>query len=212
MDEGTGTSVANDIGTVDITLDGATWASDPTYYNGEATSYDGIDDSFYTTSTDSWNDQEYSFASWFKIDNNDGAAVLATASNTQNSGGIPDNGWQLLISAGPELRLLHANSGTLNDVYRDTFSNTGISYGNWYFMAFSANGDNADFYIWDTNAQILNISATAGRGVGGNKYITGMERYGLDRNVEGLVDTPFASRTTALTESEFQQLYDLTNR
>jgi hypothetical protein len=213
MDEGSGTAVVNDIGPVDITLDGATWASDSSYEGGEATSYDGVNDLYYTASTDSWNGSEYSFAKWINVTGTDKAAFLIRASDDQgNTGGHASNGWAITFPSGPEFRVIHYESGNINGVYRETWSNIGLSTGNWYFVALAGNGNSADVYIWDSNSQILSTSGTATRGTGGAKYLTGMVRPDIGRYVEGLVDTPFASQTVALSESEFEDLWNLTKR
>lgn len=207
MDEGSGSSLADSLDTgVSGSLDGAGWATDTGSPgdNDKVTAYDGVDDLGYSSSTYAGaNGTTVSGAIWINITSYDDYAEILWGGDTQNDPSNMNDGWRLAPDASAvNLRVWHHSGGSQTS--SNGISGTDITNG-WVFIAYAANGDSANVYIWDTSGLQNSTSFTGARGTG-SEYV-GWAGDTIGQFTESDVAMVMTSESE-VSQSQFQEIYD----
>jgi len=193
----------NDIGTVDIDLLNTSWDSDAKYSDGEAVQLNGNNSRWQSQSSFGINNQQISWAGWyFDITSADGGAPVAWSSG----GSLPSDGWIIEFrSGGSELKLRFRDGGNSTPISINT------SLPDSFFFGLALDGNDAELYIWNETTQLFNEQGSGSRGDKGvNKLLGGGGRSDAGRFIDAVYDEAFVSTTTALSEQEFEDLWELT--
>jgi len=202
MDEGSGTTLADDVGSTNANLVGGTWVSDTSSVGGSHTDYDGVDDRWDTPSF-GINGSEYTFMTWVRWDSVNDLDTIASATDSSFR-----NGWALTLDGSQNWRINH-----LDDSFDTAVSlSESPATETWYFAAAVGVDDEATIYVYDNNNLIATDSGTSTRTTG-DRELYGMAANGeTDRNINGQADAPAVSTTTALTQSEIEDYWQATQR
>jgi hypothetical protein len=206
MDEGSGTALANAIGSVDASLSGATWATDSTAVGGYKTVYDGVDNFWETDSPLSLNSTAYSAMTWVEFDDTteSGPWVLSCGDPTQI-----DNGW-LIQQVTDGLRAVHLTTGGASFNSSDTISGIDTN-GQRYFTAISATNDQGTIYAYDDASQIGSVSFDLTRSQTGTETVVGMIRPSDNEfGVSGAADAPAFAQDYEMSQTEIEQYWQAT--
>ena len=214
MDEGSGTYLNNDVGSLDGYLSRDNWDTDSDF--GNVTKYDGDfngdDDADLGGSTERFwiGEENISFAMWVKITEASNFRPVAYSTQTQEnrSGDEIENGWRLQIRPSVD------DDGYVSIQYEHINNGDNESVGpridvdeEWLFVAVAMSGDDADVYIWNDDEQVGTTSGSESRGVVDDNYLNWMGDPNLDSNNEGFVAEVRAWRER-LSESELQDVWE----
>lgn len=211
VDEGSGTTWADAEGSVSATPNNGTWVSNSSYVGGYAVDFNSTDGWWVTDSTLGINNQSVSYCGWVKIPSGypNYFHLADTPATSDTSTGLPSDGWVWEEDGNGNLALYFRSGGSNTDVLSTRWT---VVTGEWVFVALSIDSsDNANMYVWDTTGQIYNQSGSGTRGgVGTNLYLRNLVNGGS--HVGAVVDSPMVSTSTVLTESQFQDIWNHTNR
>ena len=206
-DEGSGTTVANSIGDVDINVVGGAWVSDSKYTGGFALDYDS-DDYWELESPIDINGSELTVCFWTdEISPTDQFGRIITT--TDDPSGRPEDGWELQFDGqnSDEYLFQHRTGGSSNNVINTSGPDAATQD---LFWAITIDGDNARIRIYDTEEKVFDESGSGTRGTTNDSPMIGMRGDG--NGSEGVWDSTFASQTDELSESEIEEIWEETNR
>jgi len=154
MDEGSGTSVSDSIGSDTGTLSGAGWVSDADATGGQKTTYAGSDD--YMEAPADANEQEFSAMGWWEFDNTGTSDDIFGSTNASNEG------WRLThATSGDDLRLAYIGSS-----FNVVGSAGPVNTSDWFFVAVTGSGTAGTLYIYNTSGLVDSVNASvAGRNI-----------------------------------------------
>ena len=202
MDEGSGSTAANDVGLIDLDLFGAGWTSDSKYFGGEATTYDGTDHWFRTESEIDINGTELTVMAW--VENLDPGDATPRILHSGDGDSRPDDGWEITLNDQNEWGVNHRDNGSTNNVIDDV---SGPDPSNQeYFVVYRASGDNGQMLIYDDTEQVFDESGSGSRGQTSSAHISGM-RGGFDNFTGGVVDAPAASTTDDMSVDDVEEYW-----
>lgn len=197
--EGTGTVVADSVGSNDADLIGAIWEEDNFRYT-YSTVYDGTDDRWETQNEFGINGQNATMIGWVYYQSNADYAPLLSARDFSTG-----DGWKIDIAPGPVLRVTNQSGGSATH-QQGTYN---LVSGTWYFLAGTVDGDTTNVYLWDRSSQLDNFSLTASRGQS-QTTMGGMGRKDNLNYVEGKVAEALASTSTTMTQTEIANYWEQT--
>jgi len=214
MDEGSGSTLNDSIGAITATFLG-TWLNASRFTGGTATQYDATDENWTTDSNININGQSWGVGFWITDVSNPadfGGLIASYPPNIQ-----PNNGWAVFLGdtgsgsseATDTLTVRHRNNGGINDAISN-LSIPDLGDGDDYFVGVSGNGDTTSIYIWDESQQLTSTSGTGIRGQTADAPLTGMDRAGS--SLDGVMDDVHIAQGNVITESEFEQIRNDTNR
>ena len=206
MDEGTGTTLNDNIGNIPASLSGASWLEDADAEGGWKTSYDGTDDYWETDDAFGINGSDYTGMVWLEYDDSmegDSTAYLHAMDGTN------DNGWGIGMSGGSpgQPRLVHRDAGSFNMAELST----SINDGEWYLLAAAGSGDTGTLYLYDSDGYVEDASFNESRGQQ-DVHLRGMARMNDSFHAPGNVDAPAVSTDTEMTKSEIEEYWQATLR
>lgn len=204
MDEGSGSSLSDDIGDIDGTLRGASWDTDDHF--GDITTYDGNDNDAYSDDEFYINDENASLALWWRYHSigADPARVVQVIDDIYQERNANDR-WELIFDGDGELVVILAKDHD----FETAISGIDVSKDTWYFSAIALDGDNVSFYMWDRDGELYDESGSEPRGTG-DKRIMLMAVPQHDRFTEGDVAEVYMSDET-VSKSDFEQIWEYTN-
>jgi len=210
MDEGSGTALGNDIGTVDASLTSATWVAASKYTGGYATDYDGVDDYWSVDSRIDVNGQQWGVAFWTDQIVPVSASRLIRTSDVQSISSEMNNGLRVEFDAGASDTLLIAALNGANN--RDIQTGiTAIDYSAQdVFTALRVDGNSVNILVYNSSAQQTDQTYTLSRGQTADAYLQGMA--GSGNYTEGRFDTPFAWQGVQPTVSDIEDVWQATIR
>jgi len=205
MDEGSGTLASDTVGSVSLSLYGANWQTDSTYEGGYSTSYDGTDDYYISDSAFGVTNSQFTAMQWFNINSvPDDYGTIFIAKDGKNSDHV--DGWSVYhANTSHKLRLSVFDGGSRTDAI-DTNS---VSYpaGEDVFVALVGDGSSHTLYAYDSTQQLGSASGSGSRGTSEANLI-GMASTG--NYSTGLVDSPVVSTTTAMSQSDIEEVWQQT--
>jgi len=203
--EGSGSTLSASKGAVNMSLNFSTWVTG-TQFNGDtAPDADGSDDIATTTSNINVNGSQATVCFW--TDGLDSGGSFSGLRNTRPDKNLPTNGHVTFLEQNETtLGLRYFNNGSKNDVFRGLTIPDASS--TQLFFAVVINGDNGTVYVYDINGQQATGSGTATRGQTGDVPLSMMA--GVGDHTEGAFDDVVASTTSALSQSEVEQVLNNT--
>ena len=203
MDEGSGSTLSDSVGSVSATLNGATWLSNSKYTGGVATDYDGVDDWWGTDENIDINGEEATVLFWGDTisPQDDFARLMSTSPSDSDN---PVNGWQIVFEQqdpsqyGIALFENESSSFAFRDVSGPDASSQDL------FYAITLNGDTARLQIFDDGGRVFDESGSASRGQTSDAPLTGMA--GNDRYNEGVQDDVMA-RASELSDQTIEDIW-----
>jgi len=218
FDDGSGSTVANEEGSIDLELNGASWEANSNFEGGQAASYDGANDWLVSASRGNWNTSDITICGWVFISSSDDDPPLIDTSGS-SKGSVQDEGGVTIdfrTSSGTvSLRLQHLDSGgSASDIF--SFGDETVNTGQWYFYGYTASGDSGRLRVWqaesDGGSKVIDNSGTATRGgIGNSKYLHSMGRTDFSRFTDGLTDAFFAAAGSELSESDLNTIREETD-
>jgi len=211
MDEGSGSTLNDSVGSVTSSLVSGSWVSASKYTGGFATDYDGANSYWATDSEIDINGQSQGVAGWFEITGGDDRG---DAFNARTGTGSDARGWELQVRTDGEVRQVHYDSsGSASIVCSSTDDAVTLSLdGTDYFIAITVDGDMANLYIWDSSQQLVNTSGTGARAQTTSQPFEGMRNGAEGLYLAGQNDDPHWSVDAAIPESDYQSIYEGTLR
>jgi len=209
LDEGSGSTVDDSVGSIQATLNGPTWVSNASGTGGFWIDLDGADD-WWVTDQFAINQQQYTVAGWINPTSVPTAGnVVNTVSGPNSGDGRTDGGFVWQFADSSTIELSHYSGGSRNSVTTQS-----VSIGQWLFVGIVGDGDTGEIYVWDNNAQIGSSSGTGTREISGqeNAHVRLGAQTDGSRYVEGQMDDWVFSNTTAATESQLESFYQETQR
>jgi len=165
-DEGTGSTAANDLRSIDFSLSGAGWSSDSF---GTYVTLDGSDDYMLSDNSSLGLNNEYGVGCWIEISSNSDAYAGVIKEDDAPSGNANDG---LVIDTDDgtnPMRFRNRDSGGTNSI--DEYS---YSFDTRLFVAQSTDtNDNGEAYVWDESTQQFSSTATAAFGNGIERLLIG---------------------------------------
>ena len=212
MNEGSGSSVADNIGDETVSLNGASWLSDSKYEGGFATTYqDG--DHWITDNPIDIRSQEQTVCVWIDdctIPNNTFPQIVGTGQTNQ---GIVAGGWYVGFESDntDSYAVQHGDSsGSTTNALRDVSGPDASTED--VFLAYSLDGETGNLFLYDNNGLVNSEIGQSERSTEGETELLGMMRDNGSRSVSGNVDTPFLSVDTALPQSDIDDIWNATRR
>jgi len=201
MDEGTGATVNDSVGSLDGTITGATWVSDSDSVGGSHLDFDGSDDHIDLGSVT--NEPQTTIAFWVNMDafgaNNNSDFIIFWSQN----GGV-DTGMMVLFDA----QRLRVNIGSSQAILSSALS-TNV----WYHIGLSyfSNGT-VESTIYDASTQIetTNSLTNVSNGTinnGTREFYLMEDTYGGSVNADGSLDDVIIA-DTGLSRSRIRQFRD----
>lgn len=212
-DEGTGSVVANSIGSTDISHGDATWTSDTTYNGGVAINAQ-VGNVLVSESTIDLGSTNVSFSCWVEdVDypNNENALIFGLAENDISNGlrSLNDGGWGLVsTSSSPQsgYQIIH---GTGSGRATDLFSITSDPSVEHLMLCYTSDGNDYDFYVMDTEGNTQDVqSGTLQRATTTEGKLQFQDAFG--DFVKSKFDDITASTDTTLSESDFRSIANST--
>jgi len=205
IDEGSGTTLNDSVGSVNATINGATWESESGTVGGQYLEYDGVDDHFATDSTlgidkgtvCGWvRPKEFTnFSNMFfiwgeDVNNGDNGIYVATEST---------EGEILTVGSDP-----NAGSVLRNVPF--------VSTNSWGFFGFTWDGTDHRLITFDNSSELADQTASAGKNTSGSEtlYVGGNPADGAF--LEGDTDFFVATQDRTLTKAEITDLWEATQR
>jgi len=204
IDEGSGTTLNDSVGSVSATINGATWQSESGPVGGQYLSLDGIDDNWITDSSVDANQTAFTFFGWARFDNfvefNERFAGGGERGDAEG-----EEGWYISSDANDgELLVVCGKSSTVRNT---PFA----SAGDWGFIGLILDGDSTRLITYDNSQELADVSGSGGRtptsgdllylGSGG----AGAGAFGGDCDFVGWADSK-------LTKTELTDLWEATKR
>ena len=212
-DEGSGDTLENDIGDVDIDLldDGTGWSWDSnSKWDGDtAPESDGSNDTIFESQQDvkALNAESGGIVFWVEVTAHDSNAPLY--STDVASAGTPENGTTIRLDDS-DIKLLQQDSGSgaREDIYDAQKIDERVLY--------AVGWDGNDVYIWgyDTSAdastaQFLNETEPDERGISDDETLSGFGRTDADRYITGGVEQ-IATFDETPTQNDVEQFWEVT--
>jgi len=207
MDEGSGTTLQDSVGSQPATLNnGGNWTNVSGATGDTVPVLDGIDDYWQSDNAFGINGTQYGVCGWIYVDsttdNNSGVVNCGTGDPAYDPNAAGE-GWSILMRDTPAIVWAHRPGGEI--------ATESISFDKWYFYGLSGDGDSANYYLWDNNNLVTSGSATVSRsGVGNNYNLMGGVRSGLF--IDGYADVTSLSTTTTVSQSDFETVWQNTRR
>jgi len=206
MGEGSGTSLADGLGTVDATFGAATWQSDPTFTQNDAIVLDGTDDEWVSDSTVARSTSNMSICGWFNPEqyrSNDGLGGMTTT-QTPFSG----SGGCVTLRDGGSVRGWCVDAGNGGSAGEVTVGTTN----EWHFFGWNADLSTADgeMYVWDNSSL---VGENVGNGIpakASDVFLSG--GFSGQGFFDGLHDAVGFALDVRLTQSEFNSIRQDTQR
>lgn len=208
LDEGSGTTLADNIGSQPATLQAGTWASETGATGDVVLDLDGTDDWWITDSTFACNGQKYSVATWVYLRDtaeNGAGIIIPNADGTASYDPFENQGWDISIDRDQsEIELRHNGASTSTVI-----ASLPASTDTWYLVGASGDGDSATGYLYDKSGFINSSSGTGARdGIGDPFYLAGGVRDSRYQNMQQ--ENTTVSATTTWGRSEFDQYHEST--
>ena len=218
FDEGSGSTVVNEDGSIDLELNGASWEANSNFEGEQAASFDGANDWLVSASRGDWNTSDITICGWVLISSSDDdPPLLDTTGGSQGS--VQDEGGVSIdfrtSSDTVSLRLQHLDSGgSGSEIFAR--GDESVNTDQWYFYAYTASGDAGRLRVWqaesDGGSKVIDNSGTATRGdIDNNKYLHSMGRTDFSRFTDGLTDAFFAAVGAELSESDLNTVREQTD-
>jgi len=208
LDEGSGTTVADSIGSLSATLTAGNWVSASKYTGGAAFDFAGTDH-LKTDSAFDVNGSQASVGIWL-TDMTGGDSfprVVAThpSGSTAISDGFLIQMWETNTNS---VAVTHANGGTLNNCFTDA-AIPDVSTKD-VFLGLSVDGDTSTLYAFDGNGLQNTHTGTAERNQTSGEYLTA--GIGDTRRLDAIGDDIWISTTDAFTEIDWKSVWEETQR
>lgn len=203
MDEGSGTSISNNLGPVDGSLSGAGWDSDAESVGDTRTTYDGTDDSAKSNSAFGINQSQMTVVTWFTTTS--GSTTQFIVSSVTQQIDTATDGWRIDISNN-QVRFGHRSTGNGFTVTATLDDGGGISANERYMVAHAMDGNSATSYLFDNNGLIASASGSGARTTSFNStlYLATREEDN-SFNLSGTLDAPALARSVQMPQSEIEE-------
>jgi len=200
-DAGSGSTLTDELGTVDATISGATWQTGTGITNAYL-SFDGTDDGW---STNAQQDvSKFTVAAWVRVDAFDLADTILSAGGGVTAG---DNGFELMVE-GTDGELLTGYAAGGN---ADAFNGATpfVTAGNWGFAGLIYDGADSRLITFDTSQELADVTDT----VSSNERPTGSEVYrggraGDGDHFNGALDFVMLNFGSTLSKSDLKTLWN----
>lgn len=196
FDEGSGNDSYSEKNNAAMDHHGAGWESNSSSVGGTHVDYGG--DYSGTTSQVSANSQEYSAMAWINVNTsatNGGDGILGCVDEVNN------HGWKAFGRENGTIEHKHT-SGNVNTTTM-TFSVSG----QWYFVAFTSNGDSVTGHLYDSNGLVTRKTGSGGRTASDGTFYVG----GIGNGSYHAADAP-AYAEVEMTNSQIEQYWKKTQR
>jgi len=210
MDEGSGTALADSVGSESASLTGAGWQSDANATGGFWTTYDSTNDYGQTDSPIGCNNDQFTVMMWFEWDGtfSDNFFRFFQARGSRGVSGQTSDGWHIQSDNGTLDYNFFSGGVSANDI---TEYSGPIPENEPLFIALTGNGDNGEMYLYDSTQQLFNGSGSGARGDKGTaKYLNWMA--GNDRYTGGLADDPMVNTAKQLSQPTIEDIWQETLR
>jgi len=203
MDEGSGSTLNADIGSVDATLDG-TWAADSNGEGGYHTDYNnGNSDDWVSDAAVGLDGSEMTMLVWINLD-----TFSSSNHRVYCYGNSSDYNVLEIVTTGNGFKIYYYESGNFND---PGISVDGLSTGTWYLLGFVGESDNtATLYVFDSSSLVGSSTGSIDRGFLPDDKIRGMSRRGGGSYADGQMDAPALSNDTAMSQIQIEDYRNIT--
>jgi uncharacterized delta-60 repeat protein len=198
LDEDTGTSAADSVGTNLGTLtNGPSWVSG---HSGSAVSFDGVNDYVSVPNDASLNPTQITVSAWIKADNWKAEIWRGVIVGKDDWEGSQAHGYNLRTGDNGKLSFILATSSGWKEAYTVSVMTTGA----WYHVVGTYDGTTVKVYI----NGVERASAAGGGDISASSYPLNIGRcpYATTRLFDGVIDE-VAIFNRALTPSEIQTIY-----
>lgn len=205
MDEGSGSTLADSVGSVSAsTAGGATWVSDTAATGGYYLRLDGVDDEWSTDTSFGIDNQQVTVMGWLKPDEYSQFGVTVA----QSDGGSSEDGWILGTEDAAELLTWEGNGTDSNSVLRSV---PFVATGNWGFFALVLDGQNHRMITYDNTQELAdqNVTSEYARSTGTDVLRAGNGRWGFYQTD---MDDWYVAVDSTLTKSEIESVWQDTQR
>ena len=211
-DEGSGQTVAASVGDVDISLDFDRWVGGNQYNGGQAVNTES-GDTFVTESRIQLTGTEFTAAVW-----TDGLNITGTFASIMHCGSSDGadptsdeivDGWLLGFdnTNGQSITVGYVDDQSFSRAIDDASLSVDATQDHLLWVLVG-DGNNADVYVYDESELKDHVSGSASRGTQTDGFL-GFNGSGGDF-VEGPYDDMSAAENTAMSESEIDELHEVT--
>jgi hypothetical protein len=208
MAEGSGSTLADAVGSVSATLNGG-WTTGSRFTGGAATTYnDANNDNWITDTGIAVNTAQATATAWTaNLTGDDFGRIFNTSGDPATD---PSDGWDVDVDFGAdpaEIRLKHFSNGSFSGV---AASITVSDLSQDIFWAITLDGNSGRIRAWDSNNNLLgDASGSEARGTTASETLVGMGGDGF--YLSGTVDDPMTA-DKQLTDSELATIRSTTSR
>jgi len=207
--EGSGSTLADAIGSQDMAITGATWISGDGR-DGFHLDYDGSNDESLNDNDTYWDSDTFSIAFWVNADILTNFVRVVSASPDTDA-----DSWSIRIHEASTGNFryeafLRDNSPTTHKIEMAT----NVSTGTWYFLAMASNGGGELAFYWGertdsdlTTAGTTSVSTGFARNPG-NLMLGNLSDFELRLN--GKMDDVYYAKDTKMPKTDFETIFDNT--
>jgi hypothetical protein len=207
IDEGSGTTLNDSVGSVTATINGATWQAESGPVGGQFLSHDGVDDYWVTDSALSLD--QATLCGWVRPNDftSFGNQLVSWGNNIDE--GDRDGFYLDTEDADGEVLVVMAGGSNGSSVHRNV-SFAGV--GSWGFYAINYDGGDVRLITFDNSSELADVSASATDTASGSHAIYGGGNPTDGRHADADTDFTVAATNRTLTKTEITDLWEATKR